>query len=244
MTYERPTQPLSIDGVLVDGFNLFRASIRSLYVPAFLLALLVGMIGPIPVSDDGGDLDVGAYFRLRFFASLVASFYMWGVIAAIVHYIASSSPRGVRSPLSIATHRFPTILAVHLLNMLAFSIGLLLLIIPGIFLFVALCFSPILPITEGKGPIESLRGSFDLVKGYWWRAFAIVAMMLAIGFLMGRASGEIALFLADWFEGDLVKNAVSTLTYTALEAIILPLCFCPTYAMYQDLRLRQTTMTP
>ncbi len=244
MTYERPTQPLSIDGVLVDGFNLFRASIRSLYVPAFLLALIVGMIGPIPFSDDGGDLDVGAYYWLRFVASLVAGFYMWGVIAAIVHYIASSSPRGARSPLSIATHRFPTILAVNLLNMLAVSIGALLLIIPGIFLLIALCFSPILPITEGKGPIESLGGSFNLVKGYWWRAFAIVAITLAIGYLMGMASEEIALFQANRFEGDLAKNAVSALTYSALEAIILPLCFCLTYAMYQDLRLRQTKMTP
>ena len=242
MMYARPTEPLHVVDVLVEGFRLFRAGIRSLYVPAFLLALTVGVINPveIPSEDAVESLDFGQDYWLRFVASLVAGFYMYAVITAIVHYVASGAPEGVRSPLSIATRRFPVILAVNLLFMLAIMIGTLLLIVPGIFLFVALYFSPMLPIIEGKGPIDSIVGSYSLVSGHWWRTFAIAAITIAFGFITGEASGKVALFLADRFDSDLAANTVSTLTYAAFGAIIYSLSVCVTYSLYQDLRLRQT----
>ena len=109
---------------------------------------------------------------------------MYGVIIAIVHYIASGAPRSVSSPLAIATRRFPTILAVSLLYGLAVSIGPVLLMLlvfflgplavfagvlpllfPVIFLAVALFAGPILAVAEGHGPIDSLRESYHPGQG-------------------------------------------------------------------------------
>lgn len=242
MMYARPTEPLHVVDVLVEGFRLFQAGIRSLYVPAFLFVLIVGAINPIEIPSQAPveSLDFDQDSWLRFIASLVAGFYMYAVITAIVHYIASGAPQGVPSPLFIATSRFPVILAVNLLLVLAVMFGSLLLIVPGIFLFVALYFSPMLPITEGKGPIESMRGSFSLIKEHWWRTFAIAAITIAFVFIAGEASEQAALFLSDRFDSDLAANTISKLTYAALEAIIYSLSVCVTYSLYQDLRLRQT----
>ena len=242
MMYARPTEPLHVVDVLVEGFRLFGASIRSLYVPALLLVLIVGAINPIEIlsRDPAESFDFDQDFWLRFVASLVAGFYMYAAITAIVHYIASGAPEGVPSPLFIATRRFPVILAVNLLFMLAVMSGALLLVVPGIFLLVALYFSPMLPITEGKGPIDSMRGSFSLISGHWWRTFAVAAITITFGFMTGEASEKVALFLADRFDSDLAANTVSRLTYAALEAIIYSLSVCVTYSLYQDLRLRQT----
>ena len=73
MMYERPTQPSSIGGVLADGFRLYRASIRSLYVPVFWLGLVVGLInwGEIPYRGVQPDVSLGMGSWLRSFASLV-----------------------------------------------------------------------------------------------------------------------------------------------------------------------------
>ena len=242
MMYARPTEPLHVVDVLVEGFRLFRAGIRSLYVPALLLTLIAGAISPveIPSRDAAENLDFGQDDWLRFAAFLVAGFYSYAVITAIVHYIASGAPEGVRSPLSIATRRFPVILAVNLLFLLAIMAGTMLLIVPGIFLLVALYFSPMLPIIESKGPIDSMGGSFSLIKGHWWRTFAVVVITIAFDYMAGVASEKVALFLADRFDSDLAATTVSTLTYAAFGAIIYSLSVCITYAMYQDLRLRQT----
>ena len=241
MMYAPPTAPLHVVDVLIEGFRLFRAGIRSLYVPAFLLVLLVEAIDPIEISSQSPaerpDLGMDGWFR--FIASLVAGFYMYAVITAIVHYIASGAPQGVPSPLFIATRRFPTIFAVNLLFMLAVFGGTLLLIVPGIFLFIALYFSPLLPITENKGPIDSIRGSYLLITEYWWRTFAVAVITIALGYMMSVTSEQAALFLADRFDSDLAANTVSSLTYAAFQAIIYSLSVCVTYALYQDLRLRQ-----
>ena len=242
MTYARPTEPLHVIDVLAEGFRLFRAGIGSLYVPAFLLVLIVGMIDPVELQsrDSAQSLDFGRDFWLPFVASLVAGFYMYAVITAIVHYVASGAPEGVPSPLYIATRRFPLILAVNVLFMLGVMSGTVLLVVPGIFLFIALYFSPMLPITEGKGPIDSLNGSFSLVRGHWWRTFAVALITIFLVFMAGMAIEKAALFLADRFDSDLAANTVSRLTYAALEAVVYCLSVCVTYSLYQDLRLRQT----
>ena len=242
MSYDRPTEPLHVVDVLVEGFRLLWAGIRSLYVPAFLLALIVGAISPIeiPSQEPMESFDFDQVYWLRFVASLVAGFYMYAVITAIVHYVASGAPEGVPSPLFIATRRFPTILAVNLMYMLAVFAGTLLLIVPGIFPFVALYFSPLLPITEGRGPTDSIRGSLSLIRGHWGRTFAVAVITIGVGYMAGVGSGKAALFLADQFEGDLLSNTISMLTYAALDAIIFTVSVCVTYSLYQDLRLRQT----
>ena len=240
--YTRPTEPLHVVDILVEGFRLFRAGIRSLYVPAFLLVLIGRLIHPvgIPSAGSGESLNFDQEFWLRFLASLVAGFYMYAVTTAIVHYIASGAPKGVPSPFFIATSRFPVILAVNVLFVLAVMSGTLLLIVPGVFLLVALYFSPMLPITEGKGPIDSMRGSFSLTRGHWWRTFAVVVIMVAFAYTTDVGSEKVALFLAAPFDSNLVVNAILWLTYAALGAIIYSLGVCVTYSLYQDLRLRQT----
>ena len=242
MMYARPTEPLHIVDVLIEGFRLFRAGIRSLYVPALLLVLIVGEIHPFetPSRDPVENPDFDQDFWVRFIVSSVASFYMYAVITAIVHYVASGTPEGVPSPLFIATRRFPTILAVNLVFMLAIFVGTLLLIVPGIYLFIALYFSPMLPITEGKSSIDSIRGSLALIKEHWWRTFAVAMITIGVGYMALEASEEVALFLADRLDSDLAANTISRVTYAAFEAIIYSFSVCVTYSLYQDLRLRQT----
>ena len=240
MAYVRPTDPLHVVDVLVEGLRLLWTGARSLYVPAFLFALIVGVVDPIevPSREPAESLDFDQVDWLRLVASLVVGFYMYAVITAVVHYVASGAPEGVPSPLFIATRRFPTILAVNLMYMLAVFVGTLLLIVPGIFLFVALYFSPLLPITEGRSSTDSIRGSLPLVRGHWGRTFAVAVITIGFGFLAGAASDKATLFLADQFEGDLLSITISTLTTAAFDAVIYSLSVCVTYALYQDLRLR------
>ena len=246
MTYQRPDQPASIGKVLVDGFLLFRASLGSLYLPVFLLLIIAVVASPFPTPFGGTETapDFGGVFWLRLGASLVVSTYLYAFIVAMVHYIASGAPQGVHSPLSIATRRFPVVLAVTILYGIAGGIGMTLLIVPGVFALVVLFASPILPITEGRGPIESMRSSYELVKGHWWRTFAIVMISTVAVTLMGLAVERVAASLGDWFDNGIAANTVVTLTYAALVAIIHPLCFCIIYGWYVDLRVRHENLTP
>ena len=243
MSYVRPTKPADIADVVGDGLDLFQASIRSIYLPALLLALIAVAIDPFqaPFRAELEPTYLEA-IKKHWFRALVPFliyFYLYAIIVAHAHYIASGAPRGVRSPLAIATLRFPTVLAVDLLSIVAVAVGAMLLIVPGIFLLVALYFSPMLPITEARGPIQSLREGLLLVGRFWWRVFAIIVIGLVTALVISVPQGFLARLCADWFESALVATTVSTLIHAAFEAIIHPLLLCFTYAMYQDIRLRR-----
>ena len=274
MTYQRPTQSSSISAVLADGLSLYRAGVRSLYVPAFCLLLVIGLIqwGQIPYPHIEENAIPGVGHWLRFLATFVVTVFMSGVVIAIIHYIASGAPSDVRSPIAIATRRFPVVLAVSVLCALAISIGplvlgllvgllavlgllailgtfafsaiLLVVLVPVMFLAVALFASFIMAIAEGHGPLDSLRESYTLVRGRWWRTFALLAIITAAATLISLGANESIRFLADRFDGELVANAVSALGYAATYGIVWPMSSCLMYGVYQDLRLRPNDVGP
>lgn len=250
MTYKQPTEPASVLGVLTDGFLLYRASIKSLYVPVFLVVLFAGEIA---VDRHWG---TGARHWISI-VSWVVSIYLYGFIFAGLQFVASSDPMPIRSSLGIAMRRLPTLLAIYLLLALALVtcampllfvlvlvwdmrelntlVMMLPLIVPGVFLGTYLFASVILPITERYGAVESLRGSYFLVRRHWAKTFVVLAVMLAVVTGLNIANYQIAWLLVDQFDNDLV----SMLTYAAFSACITPLGICLMYGVYQDLRLRQ-----
>ena len=235
-------------------FSIGRASGPPLYVPLFLLLLLVGE-GALAVERYYA---AGVGYWLLQVASYVATFYLYGFIIASVHFVASSDPIGIRSSLAIAMRRLPAILAVYLLFGLAVFVGytpwmvlqvlldlrsIVTMILPLIFVVLlvatALFASLILTVTEGLRPIEALRGSYSLVRRQWAKTFVVLAIMIALVTAMSIAVNQVTLALSDPFDSNLVANIVSGLTYAAFQAIIMPFGVCLMYGAYQDLRLRQ-----
>ena len=241
MTYERPTRPSSIGEILADGFSLFRASIASVYAPVFVLALIIGMLNVSlqPRPDVVADVDFGIVDWLSLLVLFAASIYMYGVVIARAHDIASGDPGDIRASLDIAARRLLVMAAVYLMYGIAIAVGTLLLIVPGIFLGVALFASLLLPIAEERGPIDSLRESFASVRGNWWRTMGVLAITTAILAVPSLVMSMIIVSLVVWFEANWVGNAAWTLTYALFAAFVVPLGTCLIYATYQDLRLRR-----
>lgn len=252
MTYDRPTEPSSVLGVLTDGFLIYRASIRSLFLPVFVLSLIVGEVAV------GWQSDTDARYWIRWIVSWVVSIYMYGFIVAGVHFVASSDPSGIRSSLGIALRRLPTIIFVYFLVMLAIFAGTMLLSIPIVlldlasFIFsilalavsaalvgTALFASLLLPITEGYGPSDSFREGYSLVRRHWVKTFVVLAITATVVAGLNSANYQVTWFLTNQFDSRLVANIVSMLTYAAFNGVVTPLGPCLLYGAYQDLRLRQ-----
>ena len=65
-------------------------------------------------------------------------------------------------------------------------IGFLLLIIPGIYLSVQWMFAELLVIDKGLRPLEALKASSELTKGYRWKLFLfslVMTVLILVGFL-------------------------------------------------------------
>jgi hypothetical protein len=69
----------------------------------------------------------------------------------------------------------PVFLAV-LIAAVGIALGLALFVVPGIYLAIRWFFVPQAVVIDGRSGIEPLRRSSEVVRGFWWRTFAIVAL--------------------------------------------------------------------
>ena len=79
----------------------------------------------------------------------------------------------------------PRLVGGYILYFLAVLVGLILFIIPGIILSVRLCFFDLLIIDKGMGPVEALKKSYAMTKGYGWKIFLLVSVVAPILFVLG-----------------------------------------------------------
>ena len=270
MTYDRPTEPSGVLGVLTDSFRLYRASIVSLFLLVFLLESIVLAIRPYIYPGAGSEH--GFVYWLRLITTYLAGVYMYGFIIAHVHSVASGSSH-IGSSLAIALRRLPAMLVVPLIYGIAVLIPpmlilvlhtgldrldimsgiylvpslkslMLLSIIPAVFVAVALFAIFLLPVTEGRGPFESLNRSSSLVRKHWWNTFVIVVIAVAMIAINYTATYAVVLGLSDLLDNIPAGYAISMGTGIALYVIILPLIVCLVYGAYQNLRLHEQSSTP
>lgn len=116
------------------------------------------------------------------------------------------------------------------------GVGLLALIVPGIYVAVRWYVAAVAATLEGHGPVAALRRSAELVADRWWATFgrlllAAIAFGLValVGQLVAVATGSGALF-------------VSLLAITQAVAVSLSALFAT--LLFHDLRARRTAAAP
>ncbi len=238
-------QPLS--KVLDDGFRLAARG----YPKAVLLGL-VGAVGNVGttvlqqfiMTPQGPGAEWVAPLVIGYLASMVL--VMISAIAITAHYysVAMDEPISVKRALGIGLRRAPILLAASIMLGLAILLGLLLLIVPGVILMVSLWLMVVVLVVEQRGPLASLRRSHALVWGNWWRTMmgiSVVGIVYIVGVfsIMLVVMAVVILFISVDGPDPEVMMLLSALAEGPLTAMLLPLLYAPTLAIYHDLKVRR-----
>ena len=232
-----------IGEILSTAFQLYRRYWRTLLPIAALvvvpLTLLEHAIGDW-VRNHGQQLQdqvvstslwaQATAWLLAALAGLLLYQVLTGAITrAIAAEVAGQDP-GIEQSYRFGFARLGPILVVSILVGLATLIGLIVLIIPGIYIGVRLAVSTQALVVEGRQGTQAMRRSWDLVGGHWWHAAFTV---LLAGLLTAVVDPVItAPFKAGAWLAQTVAAAVATtvtLPYGALVGVLL----------YLDLRARK-----
>ncbi len=247
--YQRPSEPLSIGGVLDNGIQLFKASVAK----TFPLALAGGLISTLPqiftqMTGLGpyetallGD-SVGTVLGVVLITSLLA---MAAYLAVLSIQDAMSNNRSMAIDEAVLTGltRLPAMLGASILYVLAIIFGMILLIVPGIIISVYWILYAIAVVADRKGPVQSLGYSYQLIKGYWWRSAAIlgvmgiIAMVLYAALMMLVAGGVIGGVIG--YEESAGLLIFTSLTTALVSAAVTPLFYAILLVTYNDLKLRR-----
>lgn len=96
---------------------------------------------------------------------------------------------------------------------------------PGIWLGVALSFSPLFVIEDGRRGTQALAASADLVKGRWWATFVRLAVpgfiMLCLFFLLNNLLNGIVSLIAGYNPADIVAEYAAQFWWSAPPKAVL-----------------------
>ena len=252
-------KPLDIGSLLDTSFRLYWRNLRTLAACAVVVAVpisllttaILALVDPDSFTRNQFDFSESATQELEFDGGTLAGYFgaaivgMLGgllVTAACLRAIATAYVGAAatwRESLAFALRRLPGLIWVTVLTMFAVVGGLLLCIVPGVWLYVMLALGPpALLLEELRGP-AALRRSWELVKGRFWSvALALlvgVAVTGAAAFAFGMVRAAIVMATPDATVFNAVlQTAINIFTATFVQpvaAVILAL-------VYFDARVR------
>jgi hypothetical protein len=240
-------RPMGIGEILSTALQLYRRHWRTLLaiaavvvVPITLLHYLLGdLVRTQGETTRNGIVEtatwsVGIAGLLAALAVILMYLVLTGAITRAVAAEVVGEDPSVEQSYRFGFHRLGSVLLVSVLVGLATIGGLILFIIPGIYIGLRLAVSIEALVVEGRRGTQAMGRSWELVGGHWWHAFGT---LVVAGLLTGILNAVItAPFGATGWFVQAVAAAVATvvtLPYGVLVGVLL----------YLDLRARKESLT-
>lgn len=244
--------------IITDTFKFLRENYKQLSKiifkvcgPVFLILIfalgyysylgLDSFSNPILTSGELFDTDmfIFSFFILAF---SVLAFYIL-LYTSVLHFIRSYvENNGEVSESQIYSgikSDFGGMLGLLILTTIITGVGLVLCILPGIYLWVPMSIAPAILVFSRQSVLDSIGHTFTLIKDNWWTTFLCLLVMVILIYIIGlifqlpvifyyffkalTASEEISMVdptsLVDWFS--IVINVISTLAQYILTTVLI-----------------------
>jgi hypothetical protein len=219
-----------LGGILGEAFRLYLARFGVFAAIAFAVVVPVdlviyGIAGEWLWTDPGveGELPAGALVASILSPWLITTPLITAGHVHAVMDLGAGRPTSAASALAAAARRLTPVAAAIVLAGIGATLGLVALIVPGVYLWARWFLAAQAVVAENLGPIEALSRSADLVRGQWWRIFGIAIVITLLTVIMGavlvlplQLTGNGPLMLLSQIVGDGI-----TLSFAALAGTLL-----------------------
>jgi hypothetical protein len=223
--------PFSYSAVWEDTVRMLRshssliAAVAGVFI--FLPALLIDYFLPREATDPEQVFEqlfeyVSANLHWLLLARLVN---MVGTVAILLLIFRPGRPT-VGEAIARAALLLPFYFVANLLSGLITGIGLLLLIIPGLYLLGRLAPVGVIVVAEERrNPIEAVRESFAMTRGRGWVVLGLILIVALAGFIciaaLTAVVGALLMLVAGQDVGTLLVMILNALANTALEVVLI-----------------------
>jgi hypothetical protein len=218
--------------IVRDSLALYRARWRTF----MLIALAV--VAPVDVIISGiglGDLTAGYRETQSDWASVlvlsVGVLLTTPLVTAMVVLALEDSESGAGRAIQEGLDRFAPLVPVVLAYGVGVGAGLLLFVVPGLFMAIRWSVFVQAFVVERKRHGEALAASWELTKGAFWRTLGVVVLVNVLGMLVVLAIGEPVRAAAEAADSQAIVLAGGIV----LQALTLPFVAIATTLLYFDL---------
>jgi hypothetical protein len=180
---ERPAGRLTVGGVIEQSLDLYRAHAAPLILAGAAVFIVAAVVQAILHDADSAILGL-----LGSIVSLVAAALFAGFVVTLVADVRDGKRDFTAGELlSSASHAILPLIGFAILFALGVGIGLVLLIVPGLYLLTIWSVGAPAIVVERTGVFRAFGRSHELVRGQGWTVFGAIAtvwlILLAIGFV-------------------------------------------------------------
>ncbi|GHH58349.1 hypothetical protein [Lentzea cavernae] len=271
-----PLRPLAV-GEIVDGaITTMRRYPKLIIGAAAIVAAvtqIVGLLAQLPFLDDltrVATLDpntvtqeqamdqlastltgifTGAFLSILLL--LIGTVFLSGFITVIVGHAVLGKPVTFQQAWEEFKPRLLPLLGATLLSGLVITVGLILCVVPGVWLWVLFALVTPALVLERCGVTAAFGRSKKLVDGAWWRTFGILLLTVVIGWviswIISLPFGLLGAATTGFSDDPTAALSVGSLVLSTIGAIIastitLPFSSAVTVLLYVDRRMRSEGM--
>jgi hypothetical protein len=205
---------VSIGDVLREAWELYKKFLWQLFLTAFVVFVVLDLVAALANAAAGDGVAAGLLWGLIATAlAIIGYFWVEGALVELVRDVRDGrADRGIGETFQSVQPRVPALIIAGLLAGIGIFIGLLLLIVPGLYLLTI--WSMIVPVIvfEGRRAGESFTRSREIVRGRGWSVFGLIVVVFLI---IAIASAIIRLvfaplpeFLETWL-GSLIAHSLT-----------------------------------
>ena len=165
--------------------------------------------------------------------ALWGEIFYTGVVAAGVSELLGGEHRPLRRIVRILP--YGRLIAVDIVYSVLVLVGLLLLIVPGVVVYVWFSLSGVVVKVERRGVRDALRRSRELVRGSFWRVAAVVIPAELLSSAVVDVGSDLGHGINDGFGGEWIGATLGELMATPLYAVAVVV------VTYQLLALEKST---
>lgn len=266
--YEKPARPLSIGGVVDDTFRLYRASFNRAWVPALIMQLMItaALVYVRLQSPELADAE-GLAFDLRKVAPSLLVVYLLAVFVSLIFSNAITAQLlavrerrdlSIGGSIAVGAGFFPPTLGMAFLlggmgGLVTVAAGASLAALPSLaqrllavmyvllagYLVGRIFLASVPLIGDRAGVLGSIRASWRVTHRHWWRAAAVMTVVLLLFMLalfgMQMCAGLLYLVVqSGTVSGLLAVQLVSAV----IQAATVPFFNAGFVSTFYDLKLR------
>jgi hypothetical protein len=205
---------MTVGGVLSEAFALYQRFFVRFFLTAAAVFVVLNLLTAIAadVASDAEDAVAAFWALLSFVALLVGSLWLQGALTATVADVRDGrADDTIEATFKRVRPFLGTLFVAGLLAGVGIALGLVALIIPGVFLLTRWIVVTPAIVLEGLGATDALRRSWSLVRGNGWTVFGVIIVTVALALVGQALFVSLFLFLPDFFRtwlGGLVANSL------------------------------------
>jgi hypothetical protein len=227
-TFWGMNEKLDVAGVFERIFEIYRHQFGLLIPAALVVFVPVAVLSGLIYA--GGVTLLGALLVAAI--ATVATYWFQGmVVEAARDILDGRRDHSVGSLVRSAAPVVGPLVVAGILAGIAIGIGLILLIVPGLFLLTIWAVLAPVIVIERRSAIEAFGRSRELVRGHAWQVFGVIAVLFILQFIVAAVIQSIADSVSDSFAGYAVADLLLRLLIAPLSALAAAVIYFELKAM-------------